>query len=68
MVMLFLYSLPPAVIAYFLLRKKGESLRYGVPVALWLGLPVLFIMYVLIIGDQMPPDAVVISPAPKPGQ
>lgn len=64
MIMLFLYSLAPAAIACLLLRNKGSRLRYGVSIALWLGLPVLFLVYVLIIGDQMPPDAVIIAPAP----
>lgn len=65
MVMIFLYSLPLALIAFFLLRNKSVNVRLGVSLALWIVPPLVILVYVLIIGDQMPPDAVIISPAPS---
>ena len=68
MIAAFIYTLPVALAAYFLLRKRGASLRVGLPLAIWLIPPLALITWVLIVGDQAPPDAVLIVPAPTSAQ
>jgi len=65
MIAAFLYSLPVAVIAYFLLRKSRPLLRVVIALAIWLLPPLALIVWVLIVGDQPPPDAVLVSPIPN---
>jgi formate hydrogenlyase subunit 3/multisubunit Na+/H+ antiporter MnhD subunit len=68
MIASFLYTLPVAFVAYFLLRKRDTSLRVGLSLAIWLIPPLALIIWVLIIGDQAPPDAVLVVPAPTSAQ
>ncbi len=61
---LFLYSLPlllVAVLIHWLMRKSPSSLRLLVAAAIWPGLLLAAILWVVIVGDQMPPDAVLID-------
>ena len=65
MITVFLYSLPIALIAYFMLRNRGLLLRVGVPLVIGLLPPLALIIWVLIVGDQAPPDAVLVAPVPR---
>jgi hypothetical protein len=66
MLTLWMYSLPLLLVAgivFWLMRQSPFWLRALVAGSIWPVLPLAFTLWILIVGDQMPPDAVIIDPA-----
>ncbi len=62
---IWLYSLPLLLIAgivYWLMRRSTPWLRILVVSAIWPALPLGLSLWIVIVGDQMPPNAVLINP------
>jgi hypothetical protein len=62
---IWIYSLPLLLLAgfaYWLLRNSATWLRVSVTAIIWPALPVALTLWVVIVGDQMPPNAVLVDP------
>ncbi len=71
MIMLWIYTLPLLLVAgvvFWLMRKSALWLRVVVAGFIWLALPVGLTVWVLIVGDQPPADAIIISAPPSTGR
>ena len=71
MIMLWVYSLPLLLVAgfvFWLMRKSTLWLRFVVAGFIWLALPLGLTVWVLMVGDQPPPDAIIIAPPPTSGR
>ena len=65
MLTLWTYSLPLLLVAgivFSLMRQSPFWLRALVACSIWPLLPLAFTLWILIVGDQMPPDAVLVDP------
>ena len=63
MIYLWLIPLPIAILVYFLMRTASPRVLRIVAGVIWPGVPLILTIWILIVGDQMPSDAVLVDPA-----
>lgn len=71
MIMLWIYSLPLLLLAgvvFWFMRTSALWLRFAVAGSIWLVPPLVLTVWVLIVGDQPPPDAIIVAPPPSTGR
>ena len=65
MITVWIYSLPlllVAVLVYWQMQKSRPWLRIVVAALIWPALPLALTLWIVIVGDQMPPGAVLLDP------
>lgn len=61
MILIYLFAAAAAIIAYFHITQLGMSARIGIALLIF-GLPsVLVTLWMIMIGDKAPPDAVTVK-------